>query len=73
MAACACVDVRRKFSQLVPNHVLCYCDIIVLLAVVDLELQADKVGQDGGGACLRLDRGLSLASLCAHNGETLNV
>lgn len=64
------VDVRRKFSQLVSDHVLGYCDIIVLLAVVHLELQANKVRQDGRRARLRLDWGLSLASLCARNGET---
>ena len=35
--------VRREFSQLATDHVLRYCDIIVLLAVVNLELQANEV------------------------------
>lgn len=67
------VYVRRKLSQFVSNHVLRYCDIIVLLAVVDLELQTDKVWQDCSGACLCLDGSLSLTGLHSCNGEALDV
>lgn len=67
------VNVRRKFSQLVTDHVFGNCNIVVLPAVVDLELQAHKVRQDGRRACLRLDRDLSLAGFRAPNGETLDI
>lgn len=62
--------VRRKFSQLVSDHVLGYCDIIILLAVVDLELEANKVRQDSRRAGLCLDRSLSFAGLCSRDRET---
>lgn len=63
--------VRCKFSQLVADHVLCYRDIIVLLAVVDLKLQADEIRENGSGACLRLDRDLSFTGLRSRNREAL--
>lgn len=67
------VNVRREFSQFVSDHILGYRDIIVLLAVVDLELQANKIRQDGSRARLCLDRGLSFAGLRSCNGEALYV
>ena len=68
-----CEDIRRKFSQLVSNHVLRYCDIVVLLSVVDLELEAYKIRQDGRRARLRPDRGLFFAGLRSRNGKTWNA
>jgi hypothetical protein len=65
--------VRRKFSQLVTDHILRYGDIIVLLAIVDLELQTHEVREDSRRARLRLDGGLSFASLRSRNGEALGV
>ena len=37
------VHSRRKFSQLVSNHVFCYRDIEVVFTVMDLEPQTDEV------------------------------
>lgn len=53
------------------DHILGDSDIVVDLAVVNLENQADKVGQDGGTACLRLDRRGTLAGLWADDGQTV--
>lgn len=53
------------------DHILGDSDIVVDLAVVDLENQADKVGQDGGTACLGLDRGGTLAGLWADDGQSV--
>lgn len=61
---------RREFSQLVTDHVLGYPHIVVDLAVVHLEDEADKVGEDGCAAGLRLDRGCTLSSFRADNRET---
>jgi hypothetical protein len=38
------------------DHVFGYGDVLVVLAIVDLELEAHKVGQYGRRARLRLDR-----------------
>lgn len=62
-------DSRRKLSQFVSYHILCYSDIRVVLAVVYLEDQADKVGQNRRCACLRLDRRRSLTGLWSHNWQ----
>lgn len=53
------------------NHLLSNGQINIILAVVDLELEADKVGQDGGGPGLGADGGDLLAGLGAHDGETI--
>lgn len=62
---------RRELSKLVADHVLSDPDIVVNLAVVDLEDQADEVGQDGGTTGLCLDRRGALAVLGAHNGQSI--
>ena len=54
-----------------PDHVLGDGDVVVDLAVVDLELEADEAGQDGGGARLRPDRPHPLAGRRAHDGESV--
>lgn len=51
------VDVRNVFPKFAANHLLSNLDILVFLAVVDGEAQADKVGQDGSGSLLGADRG----------------
>ena len=53
------------------DHILGDSDIVVDLAVVDLEDQTDKVGQDGGTACLCLDRRGTLAGLGSNNGQSV--
>lgn len=53
------------------DHILSDSDIVVDLAVVDLEDQADKVGQDGGTACLCLDRRGTLAGLGSNDGQSV--
>lgn len=65
------VYVRRELAQLVPNHVLGDDNVVVYLAVVHLELEADEVGQDGGGARLRPDRLYLLAGLGTCDGKTI--
>lgn len=65
-------DIRRKLSQLVADHVLRYCDIVVLLSVVDLEFEANKIRQDGRRARLCPDWGLFFAGLRSRNGKTWN-
>jgi len=70
MLVCEVLPRRRKLSQLVSHHLLGDQDLQVVLAIVDLELQADEVGKDRGGARLRLDRGNPLAGLRPYNGET---
>jgi hypothetical protein len=55
----------------VADHILGDSDIVVDFAVVDLENQADKVGQDGGTACLCLDRRSTLAGLGSNDGQSV--
>ena len=53
------------------DHVLGNGHVVVDLAVVDLEREADEVGKDGGGACLGADRGRVLALLNLGESETV--
>ena len=53
------------------DHILGDSDIVVDFAVVDLEDQADKVGQDGGTACLCLDRRGTLAGFGSDDGQSV--
>lgn len=53
------------------DHILGDSDIVVDFAVVDLENQADKVGQDGGTASLCLDRRGTLAGLGTNDGQSV--
>lgn len=53
------------------NHLLGNFDVDVVLAVVNLELEADKARQDGGGACLCSDRPDSLARGRANDGKAV--
>lgn len=63
--------IRRKLSQLVTDHVLGDGEGEIVLAVVDLELEPDKVGQDGGRAGLRADRRNLVALLLGpHDGQS---
>lgn len=64
---------RGKLSKFVTDHVLCYPHIGVDLAIVDLEDEADKVGQDGGTAGLRLDRRCALAQLWSHDWKAARI
>lgn len=66
-------NVRREFSQLVTDHVFRNRHVNVRLAVVNLELEADKVGQDRGGTGLRPDGHNLLSGSGAHDGETICV
>ena len=56
-----------------PNHLLGHSQVDVVLAVVHLELEADKVGQDGGGPGLGADGSDLLAGHGALDGETMVV
>lgn len=49
---CSC---GRKFSQLVPDHLLHYLHWQVVFSIMDHELQSDKVGDDGAGAGFCVD------------------
>lgn len=52
------------------DHVFRYRDVVVDLAVVHGELEADEAGQDGGGSRLGLDGLGPLAGLGADDRET---
>lgn len=62
---------RREFPQLVSDHILCYAHIVVDLAIMNLEDEADKVGKNGCASGLRLDRRDTLAGLWSYNGKTV--
>lgn len=64
------MDIRRKLAKLVTDHILSDGHLIVRFAVVDHELEPDKVGQDDGGPCLCLDRRNALAGFRPDDGET---
>lgn len=64
--------VRRELPELVSDHLLGDGEVVVDLAVVDLEPQADKVGKDGGGAGLSLDRRRLLARGRSDNGQAVS-
>lgn len=53
------------------DHVLGDDDVVVHLAVVHLELEADEAGQDGGGPRLRADGLDLLAGLGTHDREAV--
>jgi hypothetical protein len=55
----------------VPDHLLGYRDLVVYLAIVDVESEAYKVRQDGGGAGLGTDRARPLTGHWAHKWETM--
>jgi hypothetical protein len=52
------------------HHVLGDDHIVVDLAIVDLELEAHEVGQDGCGSCLCSDRHNLLSRLWSDNWES---
>ena len=66
-------DLRRKFSQFVPDHVLRDSYVLVGFSIVDLELEAHEVGEDGRRACLGLDRGYAFTVLWPDNREAWMV
>ena len=66
-------NLRRELAQLMPDHVLGDGDVVVDLAVVDRELEADEVGQDGRGARLRADRAYPFAGRRAHDRESVFI
>jgi len=55
------------------DHVLCYAHIVVDLAIVNLEDEADKGGENGCASGLRLDWRHTLALLWSYNGKTVKV
>jgi hypothetical protein len=38
---------RGEFPQLVSHHLFCHHDVVVDFAIVDLEFEAYKIGQNG--------------------------
>jgi len=62
-------DVRCKFSQLVSNHVLCYGKVDIILPVVYLKFEADKVWEDGCRPCLCPDWQNAFAGLLRQDGK----
>jgi len=63
-------NIRGELAELVADHLLGDGQVVVDLAVVDLELEADKGGQDRGGAGLGPDGHHLLAHFGADDGET---
>lgn len=63
--------VRRELAQLMPDHVFRDGDGQIVLAVMNLKVEPDKVGQDRGGPGLRAHWGHLVAGLFGpHNGQT---
>lgn len=52
------------------DHIFCDSHVVVDLAIVYLEFETDKVGEDGGRSCLRSDGRNFLAWLGTDNWET---
>ena len=63
--------IRRKFSQLMPDHIFCDRNVQIVLPVVYLELETDKIREDGSRASLRLDWRNFLARLPLYNWEAV--
>lgn len=63
-------SIRRKLPQLVSDHVLGDLHLVVHLAIVDLEPQPDKAGQNGRRTRLGADRRHPFSGLGANNGQT---
>lgn len=55
------------------DHIFRYPDIVVDLSVVDLENQADEIGQDGGTTGLCLDRRGALAWFGSHDRKAVEI
>ena len=64
------VYLRRELPQFMPHHILCYPHIVVDLAIVHLENEADKVGEDSCAARLRLDGRSTLSRLGANDWKS---
>lgn len=62
--------IRCELSKLVPYHILRDPHIRVVLPIVHLEDQADKVGQDRGSACLRLHWCNLVSRLRSHDWQS---
>ena len=62
-------NLRRKLPKLVADHLLRDGHVVIHLAVVHLELQADEVRQNGRGPRLRPDRWDLLSWGWACDGE----
>ena len=56
-----------------PHHILGHRDVVVDLAIVDLEFEAHEVWEDGCGPGLRFDRDLALAGFGAGDGEAASL
>lgn len=64
---------RREFSKLVSYHILRDDHIEEISSIVDLELEADEVGQNSGRSSLRSDGRDLLARCWADDGETVRI
>ena len=67
------MNIRREFTKLVSDHVFSYRHLVVDLAIVHGELEADEAGEDRGGSRLGLDGFGPLAGLGADDWETVEV
>lgn len=67
------INILRKLAQFMSHHVLGDSHVVVDLAIVYLELETDKVGEDGGRSCLGSDGGDLLAWLGANDGKASNL
>ncbi len=54
-----------------PNHVLRNCNVNVDFSVVNLEFEADEVGEDGCSASHGFDRDNTLARRSANDWKTM--
>lgn len=61
--------VRRELPKLVADHILRYPHVVIDLAVMDLEDQANEIGENGRGSCLGSDRWGTFSSLDTGDGQ----
>lgn len=63
---------RRKLPKLVSNHIFRDRHLKIILSIVNLKLQADKIGQNGRGSGLCSNgRDFVSSTLGPDNGETI--
>lgn len=63
------VDLHGELSELMTDHVLGDADIVIYLAIVDLEYEPNKVWKNRGASRLSLDGRHSLTRLRTHDWQ----
>jgi hypothetical protein len=64
------VNSRAELSKLVSYHLLRYRKLVIYLAIVNLELETDEAGKNGGSTSLCTDRWRDFADFSRRNWKT---